>query len=243
MEWGSESVGLMGLAWDGIVVGGGEGMMHELVATGRLAAPEVTFYLSGDESEVTFGGADPSTYTGPAIVVPLFSPGTSFWMVQVSSVAVGSRSVAGASVAIVDTGTTLIGAPNAVIVKIAKAFKPKLTYSKTWGSYMVNCNDVARGPNVVVRVNGGADSLTLTSSDYVFPYEADGQTYCMLGFFAVTPADLGGAHWLLGDVRDGRSRVRERPRTLTTPQVFVRKYVTTFDYSAAQLVFRESASR
>lgn len=82
---------------------------------------------------------------------------------------------------IVDSGTTLVYAPNDVVLKLAKQFRPPARYVNAYGLFFARCN--ATVPNFGVTINGttfyvNEKDLLLQSLSYATP---NGVSHCALG--------------------------------------------------------------
>jgi len=118
----------MGLAFSPLAATRSTPFWQALLAGGLLTSPEMSFHLTRERgnplaSEVesggtfTLGGTNSSLFTGDIEFLDLPSAVPTFWVLNMAAVTVQGRPVAispgGASLAAIDTGTTLIGGPTA----------------------------------------------------------------------------------------------------------------------------------
>ncbi|XP_012675128.2 pepsin A-like [Clupea harengus] len=174
--------GILGLAFPRLAASGAQTVFNNMVQQG-LVQDYFSVYLSSNSatgSEVTFGGYDPSHYTGNLVWIPLSSE--TYWQITVESMTVNGNVVAcnGGCQAIVDTGTSLIVGPNSDISSLNNAV----------GGASVNCQNIANMPEVTININGHA--FTLPASAYVRQSNYYG---CSTGF-----GNGGSSLWILGDV-------------------------------------------
>jgi len=106
-----------------------------------------------------------------------------------AGISIGSYKYTKAQDVISDTGTSLLGGPNAQAMAIGKA--AGATYSQQDGSFTIGCK--ATPPDLVVTI--GAHDYHITAVDMVVEYA---KNQC---FYAVFPFDDGGMApaWILGD--------------------------------------------
>ena len=204
--------GILGLAFDSLVVGGGPSMATALVNSGKLAKPEITFYMKGKSSLVTLGGVDPSTVSGSGTSVSLSSNSQGYWMVPASKVQFGGSTVGTSLNAIIDTGTSYLAGPSSLVAPILKSVNAKYNYQT--GGYQVACSLANSGPTLDVVMAG--TTFTLKASDYVQQFTA---TYCEIGLLTV---QLPKNWIILGDT-------------------FLRKYVASFNVQAKTVTFYNAA--
>ncbi|KAK6470492.1 pepsin A-like [Huso huso] len=134
--------GILGLAYPSISSSGATPVFDNIMNQGLVSQDLFSFYLSRDSqagSVVTFGGIDPSYYTGNINWIPVTSQ--TYWEITMDNITVSGNVVACSSGcrAIVDTGTSL---------------------------YTVNCNNAKSMPEVTFNINGVP--FTLPSTAYVF---------------------------------------------------------------------------
>lgn len=91
---------------------------------------------------LTIGGTDTSAYTGDIQWIPISLPG-GYWSIPLDDVSAGGRSVGiNASEVVIDTGTTLIGAPAADVAAIYRQISQASPYSLNGepGYYSIPCD-------------------------------------------------------------------------------------------------------
>ncbi|XP_005989294.1 pepsin A-like [Latimeria chalumnae] len=194
--------GILGLAYPSISSSGATPVFDNMMKNGLVSEDVFSFYLSPHEqsgSVVTFGGIDPSYYTGGISWIPVSQQ--TYWQITMDSVTINGQVVAcnGGCQAIVDTGTSLLAGPYNDISNIQRSIGAT---SDNYGTYNVNCNNLNNMPDVVFTINGV--QFTLPPSAYIL----QSQYFCSSGFSGM--AANGGPAWILGDV-------------------FIRQYYAIFD--------------
>jgi len=211
--------GILGMAFSSISVGGVPAPMDALVKSGALKVPTFAFYLGGGSngvnSELVFGGVDKKHYSGDFQYVSLNAE--TYWQMRLKDVTVGGSSVLGwtAENAIVDSGTSLIAAPQDQIGKMMQTLGAQQTQQ---GLFVASCSSTAKVSFTLggsMRPRSGT-SFDLTVEDMTLQRQGD---TCLLG---VQPGPQG-APWILGDV-------------------FMRKYYITHDWGNKRLGFATSVN-
>ncbi|XP_078514909.1 pepsin A-like [Lissotriton helveticus] len=135
-------------------------------------------------SVVTFGGYEPSYYSGSLNWVPVSSEG--YWQINLDSITINGNVVAcnGGCQAIVDTGTSLIAGPSTDIANIQKDIGATLNAD---GEYAVNCNTMGSLPAIIFTINGV--QYPLSEKAYI------AQSSCTSNLQESDPG-----LWILGDV-------------------------------------------
>jgi hypothetical protein len=211
--------GILGLAFTSLAV---DGVVPPLIAAinqNLLDAPLFTVWLehrgpaNGANGGVfTYGMVD-ATNCGPVIATQPLSSAT-YWQYAMASISIGSYSYKKSQQVISDTGTSLLGAPQAQATAIGKA--AGATYDDNEGAYMIDCG--ASPPDLVLTI--GTQAYTITSVDMVVEFQ-EGQC-----FYAVFPFDFGGGGpaWILGDP-------------------FIRQYCHIFNIGAQTIGFAPSLQK
>ncbi|XP_041083519.1 pepsin A-like [Polyodon spathula] len=181
--------GILGLAYPSISSSGATPVFDNMMNQGLVSQDLFSFYLSRDGqtgSVVTFGGIDPSYYTGQIYWVPVTSQ--TYWEITMDKVTVNGQTVAcsGGCRGIIDTGTSLVVGPTNDINNI-KAWVGATTNQN--GQSTVNCNSIGSLPVVTFTING--IDFPLPSSAYV----SQRSSGCSTGF-----SGSNDQLWILGDV-------------------------------------------
>jgi len=160
----------------------------------------------------TYGGLDAAD-CGAVIAYQPLSAAT-YWQYSMAGISIGSYKYTKAQDVISDTGTSLLGGPNAQAKAIGKAAGAK--YDDTQGAYMIDCT--AQPPDLVVTI--GSNDYHITAVDMVVEFQ---QGQC---FYALFPFDDGGMApaWILGDP-------------------FIRQYCHVFDIGKQQIGFAPSLQK
>lgn len=177
--------GILGLGYPAIAEDGVLPIFDQMMKDRLLAHNVFSMYLdstSGDsQSFVMFGGSDNKYYTGPFTYTPVTSQ--TYWSISVQDFSVGGSAlnVCGGSGcnSIVDSGTSLLVGPSAVINPVISAI----------GSVSSDCSNKASLPDIAVKISG--TDFKLPASDYVIQVGSQ----CMLGIQATDSIPLT----ILGD--------------------------------------------
>lgn len=119
--------GILGLGFQEISVGGVPPIWSEMVKQGLIEKEIFSFWLNRNEAdtnggEIVFGGVDTKHYKGKHTYVPVSKKG--YWQFDMGDFLVGGQSTgycAEGCAAIVDSGTSLIGAPTTIVAQINHA--------------------------------------------------------------------------------------------------------------------------
>jgi len=152
---------------------------------------------------LTIGAADDNYYTGEITWLPIVKP-AAYWQFAVEGVSCSGKDVKMKnSIAIADTGTSLLYGPPGPVDELVKAMG--LTAAdENQGGYMVECSKVKGMPSITFKMQGkdfdiDAQHLFLSIG------EQDGKDYCMFGIQADPGLDdPAHSYWLLGDVFLGK---------------------------------------
>jgi len=188
---GSPFDGILGLAYQSISADNVPTFFDNAVKQNGIDSV-FSFYLdstSGSNSSVlTFGGYDDTYFTGAITYHNLFLDTGNYYMIQWNSVSVGTQPIqmncgALGCRAIVDSGTSLIIGPNAVVSSIL-----------TQLDIQENCLGVDSLPDIVFTI--GQHSYAVPSSIYVLREQTlGGRTVCEAGLQGATSSE-----WIWGDV-------------------------------------------
>jgi hypothetical protein len=201
--------GILGLAFPVLSVNKVPTAFQNLVEQGLIEQGQFAFYLGNsrsDRGELTLGGTNPKYYSGEFSWVNLLA--ATYWEITLDGLSINGQSMAGSSKAIVDSGTSMLTGPSAVVADIAKAIGAKPLIA---GEYIVACNYDTL-PNFDFTIDGKV--YTLSARDYLLP---DGDL-CILGLMGMDIPEPTGPLWILGDI-------------------FMRKYYTVFDYDNHRVGF------
>lgn len=150
---------------------------------------------------LTMGGTNSSLFTGSINYVPLVSQ--SFWTVQLAGVSVGGQAIQGSasSSAIIDTGTTLIGAPSTVVSSVYSSISGAEPASgEQSGYYTFPCDT-----NVELSLTFNGVSYPISPDDFnAGQVDRTGQT-CLGALFALDAGQSGTTdsaepQYIIGDV-------------------------------------------
>merc|ERR1711948_55035 len=157
-----------------------------------------------DGSVLTFGGVDETKYSGDItwVKMPALQKALGYWLVLGNGFEIDGKNLACGTIPcpmVVDSGTSIIVAPNQEFEAINKTLPPLKT----------DCSNVASMPAITITIAGS--KFTLESDFYVLRgADSNGADTCQLGIQGLSVAATGGFLWILGDP-------------------FMRKYYSIFD--------------
>ncbi|KAH0520121.1 Cathepsin E [Microtus ochrogaster] len=195
----AEFDGILGLGYPSLAAGGVTPVFDNMMAQNLVDLPIFSVYLSSDpqgssDSELTFGGYDPSHFSGTLNWIPVTKQG--YWQIALDRILVGNTVMfcyEGCQ-AIVDTGTSLLNGPSHKIKELQEA----IGATPMDGEYAVNCANLNTMPNVTFLINGV--SYTLSPNAYILQDLVDGMQFCSSGFQGLDIPPPAGPLWILGDV-------------------------------------------
>ncbi|KAF9449879.1 acid protease [Macrolepiota fuliginosa MF-IS2] len=201
--------GLMGMAFRQISVFGDNPFFQTLIAQGTPTASQFSFKLSQSGSELFLGGVNNNMFTGSFTNVPVTQEG--FWQVTLGAVNVGGSAAISNQQAAIDTGTTLIVAPQAQVAQFYQAIPGSQDASQTVGAgfFTFPCS-----ANPSVSLTFGGKEFAIPSASFNLGQVSAGSSQCVGGIAGTTNIDL----WVVGDL-------------------FLTNVYTTFDAGNSQVGF------
>jgi len=202
--------GILGLGWQQISVDHIPPVFTQMWQEKLVDEPVFSFKLShkdGVDGELLFGGVDKSVYNeGEMDYVPLSKKG--YWQIDMGDVKANGDSITGGAKqqAIVDSGTSLLTAPSAVINKLCA----KVGCHNILGRIIISTK-----AKFEMSFELGGKEYTLNESNLVLPVFP----FFHIGLLAMQPMDIpppNGPLWILGDI-------------------FMQKYYTVFDLGKARV--------
>uniref|UniRef100_A0A8C0WYZ4 Cathepsin E n=1 Tax=Castor canadensis TaxID=51338 RepID=A0A8C0WYZ4_CASCN len=122
----AEFDGILGLGYPSLAAGGVTPVFDNMMAQNLVDLPMFAVYMSsnpegGSGSELTFGGYDPSHFSGSLNWVPVTNQG--YWQIALDGIQVGNNVMfcSEGCQAIVDTGTSLLTGPSNKIKQLQEA--------------------------------------------------------------------------------------------------------------------------
>ena len=170
-------------------------------------------------SFVAFGEVDPASYTPPLITVPQdpSQPLLGYWCTSVTGIKVGNTVQPGTTnvIGVIDTGTSLIAGPPAVVNPIIAQINAT-----------TDCSNLASLPTLTITMGLGAGAthdFLLTPAQYTVrtPGEGGAPDTCLCGLFGFDAGEGLLPLWILGDP-------------------FLRAYTSVFDHDNNNLQFAAS---
>ncbi|XP_067387928.1 gastricsin-like isoform X3 [Emydura macquarii macquarii] len=216
----SQFDGILGLGFPAISAGGATTVMQGLMQENLISASLFSFYLSsyGTQSggELVFGGVDSNLYSGQLVWTAVTQD--AYWQIGIEGFSVNGQSSGWCSSGcqgIVDTGTSLLTAPQAVFSELMEDIGAQ---ENSDGEYVVSCSNISSMPTISFTISG--TSFPLSPSAYVL--QSNGSE-CVVGISPTyLPSQNGQPLWILGDV-------------------FLRSYYSVYDVGNNQMGFAPAA--
>lgn len=163
--------GILGLGYRKISVLDLPTYIETLNKQGQIPIQSFSFYLtreaSSEGSALLFGGSDSQYYDGSITYFPVIDQ--SYYVIKFDSFNVKGK-VIKVGKAIIDSGTSLIVGPPAIIDEVRVLI----------GVVKSDCSNLSSLPNVIFTFSG--KQFTLTPNDYVLQIPSGGKTACKEGF-------------------------------------------------------------
>ncbi len=217
-QQGEGDEGILGFAGSGLAIAGTDSYMD------KRAPSQFSFQLCPDNGTLWLGAPDSSHESAAAQFSPM-DTSEPFYMVDVTSVSIGSTSIGLSGAAVMDTGTSIMVLSTTVANKMIAAIKAG-GFSTIFGTQMLSASaslecldpgahtraeiDAALPELSVVLPKSGGGSFTVTvppSLSYLMPVQ---------GMYCFGVASVSGLPTILGDA-------------------FLRAFVTTFDVQNKQI--------
>jgi cathepsin D len=208
------NAGIMGLAFQAIANTKAVPFWQSLINANKLSSPEMSFWMTrllddASASEESFGGiftlggTNSSLFTGDIEFLDLTGGTTpQYWLLDVSKITVQGNTVSipsGSVAAAIDTGTTLIGGPKAVVDAIYAAVPgAKALTGQLEGFYGFPCTT-----DVSVTISFGGKVWPISTADMNVGRATLSSTVCVGGIFdlnggSTIEAGNGNPSWVVG---------------------------------------------
>jgi saccharopepsin len=204
-EWGAPVFdGIMGLAYPVIampMLSFLPGPFDEMMTRNLVPQPLFSIYLSSHENDtssyVAFGDIPTTNYDGALVEVPqdALQPELGYWCVSVKSINVAGVPQSGTQnvIGVIDTGTSLIAGPPAVVNPIIAQINAS-----------TDCSNLDKLPDISFTVALDGDQthdFVLTPQQYTYRVSfADGSPdQCQCGLFAFDAGEGLLPLWIMGD--------------------------------------------
>jgi len=154
--------GVMGLGLQGLALNHEFSFFHMFTQQLKVPQPVFGVYISSDNStssEIAFGGVDSQRFNEKMRWAPVVKPYLGYWQVAIKAIRIDGKPLKfcedGRCVGILDTGTSLIGAPDEAV----KELHPRLVREVQGNPNELDCSEVP-GPDVSIDLGGFEVSLT-----------------------------------------------------------------------------------
>ncbi|XP_044760914.1 uncharacterized protein LOC123318371 [Coccinella septempunctata] len=195
---GSPFDGILGLSFNELISVSYVETLFDNMLKQHDISPTFSVYLDRDLNhasggEMIIGGTDPSFYTGNFSYVPISRP--AYWQFSMNAMKIGDATFCtNGCEAVIDTGSSLLCAPRALLPTIQKAIGAK----QSGDLYLVDCKKIHTLPNIEFFASG--HKFILEPLDYVVNFTDK----CISGFTGVDVPPPYGPIWILGDIFVGR---------------------------------------
>jgi cathepsin D len=211
--------GLMGLAFTSIASTQAPpfwlAVANSTNSSNQLSSPDMSFWLSrnpkGRGTELapgglfTFGGTNTTLFSGEIEFLPLqllkAFPTYSYWLLSLSTLTVNGKTVTKSvkALAAIDTGTTLIGGPEADVVALYDAIPGSQPNDNEIGFYDFPCST-----NVSVTMNYGGKTWSIDPQDFNLGAIDSTLRLCTGAIFVLNQGSSVGSSsaspdWVVGD--------------------------------------------
>lgn len=186
--------GILGMAWPSISVNNMPLIFDILHDQGKLQGYSFSFYLTKkagqDGSALVLGGVNPKYASSSFKYYPLKMH--NYWLLEMNDIIFNGTSYKTSKdlIGIIDTGTSVIVGPTAVVEKMTAGFGPGK-------QKQVDCNTLPSLPTLEFKF--GSDSYVLKAEDYILQVQEGAKTVCIVGIMGLDlPPSLGEA-FIVGD--------------------------------------------
>ncbi|CAK5266694.1 unnamed protein product [Mycena citricolor] len=184
--------GLLGLAFPAISNLGQDPYFQTAINEGAVSANQFGFYLASSGSSLYIGGTDTRKYSG-SIEFNGITSSSGFWQVTGASVNVGGSTVASNLETIVDSGTTIMYGPPALVREIFAQVPGAQLYDSANGYYSYPCSNPPQ-----ISFNYGGNDWTISAANLNLGRTSSGSRSCVSSL-AAQDLGLGSRVFLLGD--------------------------------------------
>ncbi|KAI6189570.1 Peptidase A1 domain-containing protein [Aphelenchoides bicaudatus] len=179
--------GILGLGFQALAANDVVPPLINAINQDLLAEPLFTVWLAGSSSNSTEGGAftygSIDTEHCDSNIYYRNLTSATYWQFRLSAISIGNFTNK------TDTGTSFIGAPQAIADGIAKA--SGASYSSQYDAYLIDCN--AAVPDLVLKI--GTRNLTIEGKEMI----VGSGGLCELALFAYQSSGSNGSPtWILG---------------------------------------------
>lgn len=205
--------GILGMAWPAISVDGCPLIFDLLVKQKLVDGNSFSFYLTKEAgmngSALVLGGVNNNYNASAWNYYTLRSQ--NYWLLNMADVVFNGTSYkpSGDLLAIIDTGTSVIAGPTALVEEMTKAFG-------TGKEKQVDCAIVPTLP--ILTFKFGNDNYNLKGEDYILKINEGTKAACIVGIIGLDLPPSFGTAFILGDT-------------------FIKTYYTHFDVANSRVGF------
>ncbi|RXK34701.1 hypothetical protein M231_08042 [Tremella mesenterica] len=200
--------GIMGLSWQSLAYSKAVPLWITLAKSTSWDQPLFAFYLKryrdvagatsveSDGGMANFGYLDATIYTGDVTYVTVPSD-AQYWQIPIDSMSMQGTAISlgTSTAAAIDTGTTLIGGPSAIIAKIYAAIPGSKPMT---GSY-VNYYEYPCTTSISFSLTFGGFEIQVSDADFNLGRYSSDTTYCTGAAFVQDLPSNSPVQWIVGD--------------------------------------------
>ena len=200
--------GLMGLGFKSLTVTGTTPWWMSLAGTSAWSEPLFGFYMrryrdvdsaAATEAQggtLTLGYVDEALYEGDIEYVPVDADKQRYWNIPIKGISMQGKTVSLSGVrAAIDTGTTLIGGPEADVQAIYANIPGSRRMTGVYAGYF----EYPCSTDIAMDMTFGSFKVTIRSNDFNIGSYGDDASYCTGGVFVQGLAASSPVQWVVGD--------------------------------------------
>ncbi|WWC86902.1 uncharacterized protein L201_001781 [Kwoniella dendrophila CBS 6074] len=200
--------GIMGLSWQALAYSKATPWWITLAKSSSWSEPLFAFHLARyrnvaganpvetDGGVATFGFLDSSLYSGDVTYVSV-SGNAQYWQIPMASMTMQGKTVSlgSSNMAAIDTGTTLIGGPEAIITAIYDNIPGSQRMTGSYAPYFAYpCST-----NVDFEITFGGFTIKITDQDFNLGRYTSDTTMCTGAAYVQTLSSSSPVQWIVGD--------------------------------------------
>ncbi|WVF69824.1 hypothetical protein IAT40_004603 [Kwoniella sp. CBS 6097] len=224
--------GIMGLSWQALAYSKATPWWITLAKSSSWSEPLFAFHLARyrnvanaspvepDGGVATFGFLDSSLYSGD-ITYTSVSSDAQYWQIPMDKMTMQGKTVSlgSSNMAAIDTGTTLIGGPEAIITAIYANIPGSQRMTGSYAPYFAYPCDT----NVDFEITFGGFTIKITDQDFNLGRYTSDQSMCTGAAYVQSLSSSSPIQWIVGDAA-------------------IKNTYTVFRYSPAAVGFASLAS-
>ncbi|KAJ7153545.1 acid protease [Mycena crocata] len=184
--------GILGLAFPAISNLNQSPFFNTANKDGTVKSNQFGFFLASNDSELYLGGTNSDRFSGDVEYHDVDSS-TGFWQIPNASIKVGGSTAVDSFETIIDSGTTIMYGPPAVVKEVYAQVNGSALFDSGNGFYSFPCKSPPE-----MAFNWGGSDWTIPAKNINLGTTEEGSDLCV-GALAGQDLGLGNDVWLLGD--------------------------------------------